>query len=373
MPTKIKVSLIIPTRERAETLLYTIMSSLNQQSREYEVIVSDNFSNDKTKLIVDGFTDSRIKYINPGRRLSMTDHWNFAVPHARGDYVIIIGDDDALMPNAIDKFIGYIEQYPSKIYSWPTHIYFWPSGERSAEIRNFVSNYSPVKIDLNKLLIFAIRFGLCNYLKLPHLYHSAVHRTILDEIYEETGSYFKTTIPDVYMSYVLPVFYKSSFDLGESISVVGHSPKSNSGSLMSDKENVVLNQFLDEYDGYSVNKNVPTGLSKVGTFILDTIFVARDLFPNQYAKLKSNNAAMIAFLYVTLNADSIGSLFRKKSLTNLNFQYNFLYFLIYVILFKIYILLRKFLFRTDKRGDISYTPPSNINDFVLSVSKGDFH
>jgi glycosyltransferase involved in cell wall biosynthesis len=371
MPTKIKVSLIIPTRERAETLQYTIMSSLNQQSMEYEVIVSDNFSNDKTKLIVDGFSDSRIKYINPGRRLSMTDHWNFAVPHARGDYVIIIGDDDALMPNAIDKFIGYIEQYPSKIYSWPTHVYFWPFGDKSAEIHNFVSSYTPVKIDLNKLLVYSIRFGLCNYNKLPHLYHSAVHRTILDEIFEKTGSYFKTTIPDVYMSYTLPVFYKSAFDLGESISVVGHSPKSNSGSLMSDKETEVLNKFLDEYDGYSLNKNVPIGLSKVATFILDTIFVARDLFPNQYAKLKSNNSAMMAFLYITLKTDSIRSLFTKKARTNSNFQYNFIYFLMYVILFKIYNQLRKILFGTGKKVD-SRLPPPNINDFVLSVSNRDF-
>ena len=82
------ISLIIPTRERADTLKHTLQSALNQSSTDYEIVVCDNNSQDDTKQVVKGFADSRIIYLNTGKRLSMVDNWNYALTYARGDYVI---------------------------------------------------------------------------------------------------------------------------------------------------------------------------------------------------------------------------------------------------------------------------------------------
>src|ERR1700730_16260932 len=97
------ISLIIPTRERAQTLVFTLASALNQDSQAFEVIVSDNVSKDETCAVVERCMDSRSRYIRTERRLSMCDNYEFALQQARGKYVIFIGDDDAVMPHALDK------------------------------------------------------------------------------------------------------------------------------------------------------------------------------------------------------------------------------------------------------------------------------
>ena len=73
------LSLIIPTRERAETLAFTLATALEQQSRDYEIIVSDNASADHTKAVVDKLDDARIHYFNTGQRLSMCGNYEFAL------------------------------------------------------------------------------------------------------------------------------------------------------------------------------------------------------------------------------------------------------------------------------------------------------
>ena len=59
-----KFTILIPTRERADTLEYTIRTCLNQTYGNLEIIVSDNFSQDNTQHIVKQFNDNRLKYIN---------------------------------------------------------------------------------------------------------------------------------------------------------------------------------------------------------------------------------------------------------------------------------------------------------------------
>src|ERR1039458_10222772 len=97
-PAKPLISVVIPTRERAQTLLFTLQTVLNQASRNFEVIVSDNFSQDPTRTVVQSFADARLRYFNTGRRLSMCDNWDFAFEHVCGEYTIFIGDDDAILP-----------------------------------------------------------------------------------------------------------------------------------------------------------------------------------------------------------------------------------------------------------------------------------
>jgi glycosyltransferase involved in cell wall biosynthesis len=88
------VTVIIPTREHPETLLATLRTVIQQDYDRLEIIVSDNFSNDSTEDVVRSFTDRRVKYINTGKRLSMSENWDFALSHATGDWISVLGDDD---------------------------------------------------------------------------------------------------------------------------------------------------------------------------------------------------------------------------------------------------------------------------------------
>ena len=65
------ISIIIPTRDRAEVLRYSLASCARIIDRELEIIVSDNSSVDDTPAVVAKFQDSRIRYVRTPQRYSM--------------------------------------------------------------------------------------------------------------------------------------------------------------------------------------------------------------------------------------------------------------------------------------------------------------
>ena len=55
-------SVIIPTYNQGDLLTKAINSVLNQSFKNFEIIVVDNFSEDKTQKIVEGFKSDKIIY-----------------------------------------------------------------------------------------------------------------------------------------------------------------------------------------------------------------------------------------------------------------------------------------------------------------------
>ena len=126
----IKYSIIIPTRNRAEYLPYAIKSVINSPRLDIELIVSNNHSTDETREILTKIIDHRVKIIAPEISLSMAGHYEFAISHAKGEWITILGDDDAVMPHIFDSLDKYICQYPNiDIISSARAYYFWKGCE----------------------------------------------------------------------------------------------------------------------------------------------------------------------------------------------------------------------------------------------------
>ena len=96
-------SIIIPTCDRPQLLNQTLSAALNVSHGSYEVVVSDNFSGPETREVVERLRDPRLRYVRTNRRLHMPDSWQFAYEHAKGEYLIILGDDDGIVTNALTK------------------------------------------------------------------------------------------------------------------------------------------------------------------------------------------------------------------------------------------------------------------------------
>jgi glycosyltransferase involved in cell wall biosynthesis len=95
----IKVSIIIPTRNRASYLKDALVSTLNQSfsEDEYEIIVVDNGSTDDTKQVVEALNqqnDNRIRYFYDAH-LGLHVGRHLGAKHARGD-ILLYADDDIL-------------------------------------------------------------------------------------------------------------------------------------------------------------------------------------------------------------------------------------------------------------------------------------
>src|SRR5262245_33198696 len=97
----VRFSVGIPTRERAETLQYDHGPCLDQEFDNYEIIVSDNCSSPATKAVVDAAASRKVRYVRTPEPVAMSNNWEFGVSHARGEYVVLIGDDDGLLPHAL--------------------------------------------------------------------------------------------------------------------------------------------------------------------------------------------------------------------------------------------------------------------------------
>lgn len=379
MQEHIKISLVIPTRERAETLKYTIQTALNQKLEAYEVIVSDNFSQDNTKEVVDSFDDSRLKYVNTMQRLTMTENFSFGVSQAKGEYIITIGDDDGIMPNAIDELAELIDIYPSMLYFWPRHGYIWPSATGPSRLeRIIIEKGSLFKVNLKDRLRSMLQKGICFSSGMPTTYHSATHRSIFDKIKTSTGTYYQTPNPDAFMLLTLPVFSEFATNVGYPLSVNGHSPKSNSGRQLNIDEDTAkkksgeVEKFIQEFDSYKLHQSIPKGFPKTVSFVLDTFLYTRDLHAAYYLKLKTNYSAMWAYAWQIFFLNDIFEPVKRRKEIQQNESFSAATYLLYSLLFFTFLnLIKKLSIKSRQEKNFQalfdQNPPKNVNEFVTFV------
>lgn len=107
-----RVSIIIPTYNRAVYLEDAISSALAQDYKDLEVVISDNASTDNTELVAKAFSrDPRVKYFKNPENIGMVRNWHKAVfEYALGDWYLILSDDDILTnPKFISQAVKIIE------------------------------------------------------------------------------------------------------------------------------------------------------------------------------------------------------------------------------------------------------------------------
>ncbi len=374
------ISVIIPTRERADTLLFAIKTALDQNSDDYEVIVSDNFSQDDTKKVVESFNDPRLVYVNSGQRLSMCDNYEFALEHAKGEYVIFIGDDDAIMPGAIDKLRLTIKSNPSLVYYWSYPVYTWPKNGKKASAYYLPLNHLPFKINLKKI---AFRFiaVMRESGQLPSPYHGAVAKSILDMIKKQTGRVFHSTQPDLFTSFALPAFCDTALNVGYAVTVQGRSPKANSAVAYDKSSRVNTEKMIQEYKDYQIHSSLFPGIDILANVLQDAILVAMDKFPQCYGNLHFNYNAMWAFVvgqagYFKWNI-SIQEIIQKRHQIRHYHPFSVLQFLKYCLINKVVALYsyrnpvalyRSFLRKIMKLGSFVENVPDNISDFVKQLA-----
>lgn len=366
------ISIIIPTRERCETLLYAIRTALDQTSTNFEVIVSDNFSEDETEAVAKSFTDSRVRYFNTGRRLPMSDNWEFALGQARGEYIIFIGDDDAIMPGGIDRLEAMIRARPSLVYCWPTPIYSWPMDGHEPQVLFSPRIEETRVINLRTRARVAIVSGgsLCN--RLPGMYHSAVARSIADRIRDTTGRVFHSTQPDVFTCLAVPAFCATAVRMSFCVTVHGVSQKSNGGTQVS-KENVRnIERFVREYGDYKLHPTLFPGQPPVPSLVADSILVAMDTFPEFYRAMKFNYSAMWVYLCDSKQIFASGTdtwqAIRKRREIRRYHRFSVSRFLLSLSLLRL-LAWRGTLLSNPRRAPSVRRVPDNISDLVKEFAK----
>lgn len=102
------VSLGLPTYNRAATLDRAIASALGQTHRDLELVVSDNGSTDATQRLCTGWAarDPRMRYLRRERNAGPTDNFNAVIAELRGEYALLLADDDWLDPDYVERCVA---------------------------------------------------------------------------------------------------------------------------------------------------------------------------------------------------------------------------------------------------------------------------
>jgi glycosyltransferase involved in cell wall biosynthesis len=100
-----RVTVSIPTRNRAGLLASAIQSVLAQSFPDYVLLVSDNASTDDTASVVQGIGDPRLRYIRHDADIGPTANFNACLRAAESDYVLLLCDDDVLHPEFLEAAV----------------------------------------------------------------------------------------------------------------------------------------------------------------------------------------------------------------------------------------------------------------------------
>lgn len=192
------MSVLIPTRGRAFLIPNAIRSVLQQTFSDFEVVLVDNDIGDATKLASEGINDPRFRYVRSGGR-SMPDNWDFAYEQARGEYVCLIEDKQALKRDALERIAFEAEKHRPMAMHWLNDFFddlgatprVWQGkGNRSAVFRT--------ADEILDVFVTRPRREYVRLLPIPHF--GCMHRSLIGQI--KNGP-FKRLCPPVSPDYTL--------------------------------------------------------------------------------------------------------------------------------------------------------------------------
>lgn len=105
------VSVCIPTFNRDRSLAESISSVRNQTFTDFELIISDNASEDNTKSLVASFTDSRIRYSRNSTNVGPLENMNRCLRLAQGRYIAFLPDDDLMLPENLTAKVAALDAH----------------------------------------------------------------------------------------------------------------------------------------------------------------------------------------------------------------------------------------------------------------------
>ena len=110
-----KVSVILPVYNCEQYIFETIQSVLNQTFTDFELLIVDDCSTDKTVAIIKEFDDDRIQLTLKEKNTGYTDSLNYAISIAKGQYIARMDGDDICVSTRFEKQVAFLDANPNII------------------------------------------------------------------------------------------------------------------------------------------------------------------------------------------------------------------------------------------------------------------
>jgi len=235
-----RFSIVIPTRNRADLLIGAMGSALRQTCDDYELIVSDNCSDDGTAEAVRRFHDDRVQYVRTSEPLLMHDSWRHALRGARGEYITFLCDDDALHPRALELAEEAIRRTGADVVAWRSCSFClpsWPDEAERGRVR-FGPPYTDqiLELDRRHIIDFAYELRLTFTDLAPKMLNCIVGRGVIERAARDEARLFHPSSPDYSAMLVLALYARRMVLLDLPLLVAGATDRSIGASTLRDYE-----------------------------------------------------------------------------------------------------------------------------------------
>jgi glycosyltransferase involved in cell wall biosynthesis len=106
------VSICTPVYNCENTLAITVRSILLQNFTDWELLIIDDGSSDKTVEVARSLSDSRIRVMADGLHRGIAYRRNQGIEMSRGKYFALMDGDDVCYPERFERQVQYLEKNP---------------------------------------------------------------------------------------------------------------------------------------------------------------------------------------------------------------------------------------------------------------------
>jgi hypothetical protein len=188
---------IVPTRDRPDTLRHTLRTCVMQDYERFEILVSDNCSEPETGEVIAAMRDPRVRHLRTERRIAMSHNWEFALGHVQDGLVLVVGDDDALLPNAIRDIVRILGETRCDAIAWRETKYRWPGSSVDRSTLRMCTRTGWHVESAREMLRKVVRYERY-YTSLPSLYWGAIDLDVLRRATGPSKAFFHSLNPDLY-------------------------------------------------------------------------------------------------------------------------------------------------------------------------------
>ncbi len=115
-----RVTVFIPVYNRERYIGAAITSILAQSFTDYELLLIDDGSTDRSVEIMRSYSDPRIRVVCNGANLGIPKTRNRGLQLARGEYIALLDSDDVAHPRRLEKQVAFLDRHPdyAQVGSW---------------------------------------------------------------------------------------------------------------------------------------------------------------------------------------------------------------------------------------------------------------
>jgi glycosyltransferase involved in cell wall biosynthesis len=107
-----KVSVTIASFNHEKYIRECLQSVLDQTYQDFEIIVTDDGSSDRSAEVIKEFSDPRIKLYTYGENKGACTALNHCIQKASGEYIAVLNSDDAWNPTKLAKQVTFLDSHP---------------------------------------------------------------------------------------------------------------------------------------------------------------------------------------------------------------------------------------------------------------------